>query len=120
MNFNMVYYLSVKNYDEFENLIKSKNLKMSKAVVENILNNLNTKKRFIYVLEITIEDENKMVSLTIGDIFTDKQIKGLEDHVPTNLSEVEWELDEYTRQRLEELGLEKPEKDDELDLISRL
>jgi len=65
MNFNMVYYLSVKNYDEFENLIKSKNLKMSKAVVENILNNLNTKKRFIYVLEITIEDENKMVSLTI-------------------------------------------------------
>ena len=58
--------------------------------------------------------------LTIGDIFTDKQIKGLEDHVPTNLSNVEWEVDEYTRQRLEELGLEKPEKGDELDLISRL
>mgnify|MGYP003334731413 FL=1 len=58
--------------------------------------------------------------LTIGDIFTDKQIKGLEDHVPTNLSNVEWEVDEYTRQRLEELGLEKPMDNDELDLISRL
>mgnify|MGYP003341546033 FL=1 len=61
----MVYYLTVQNYEDFEALIKSKNLKISKAVVENILDNLNTKKRFIYALEITIEDDNKIVSLTI-------------------------------------------------------
>ena len=55
--------------------------------------------------------------LTVGDIFSDKQIKGIEDHVPVNKGNVEWELDEYTRQRLIELGLDK-EDDDGLDIIS--
>ena len=57
--------------------------------------------------------------LTVGDIFTDKQIKGIEDHVPVNQGNVEWELDDYQKQRLIELGLDK-EEDDGLDIISRL
>ena len=53
-----------------------------------------------------------------GDIFTDKQIKGLEDHVSVSLSKVEWEMDDYHLQRLKELGLgdEEPE---EYDIIAR-
>lgn len=52
--------------------------------------------------------------LQVGDIFSDKQIKGIEDHVPTYQSNVEWELDDYQRQRLEELGLiDKPKDDDD-------
>lgn len=58
--------------------------------------------------------------LTIGDIFTDKQIEGLEDHKPLNNSEVDWELDDYQKQRLAELGLGDLEEDDGLDIISRL
>jgi hypothetical protein len=59
--------------------------------------------------------------LTVGDIFTDKQVKGIEDHVPTYESEVTWEMDDYTRQRLEELGLvDKPQNDnDPYSLVSR-
>jgi hypothetical protein len=59
--------------------------------------------------------------LTVGDIFTDKQVKGIEDHVPTYESEVTWEMDDYTRQRLEELGLvDKPQNDDDpYSLVSR-
>ena len=50
--------------------------------------------------------------LTVGDIFNDKQIKGLEDHKPINNSNVDWELDDYQKQRLEELGLgDEPEDD---------
>ena len=50
--------------------------------------------------------------LTVGDIFNDKQIKGLEDHNPVNNSEIDWELDDYQKQRLEELGLgDEPEDD---------
>ena len=50
--------------------------------------------------------------LSVGNIFTDKQIKGIEDHVPVNQSNVEWELDDYQKQRLEELGLgDEPEED---------
>jgi len=58
--------------------------------------------------------------LQVGDIFTDKQIKGIEDHVPTYQSEVEWEMDEYTQKRLEELGLgDENEDDDPYSLVSR-
>ena len=53
--------------------------------------------------------------------FSDKQIKGIEDHVPTYQSDVEWELDDYQRQRLEELGLiDKPKDDnDPYSLVAR-
>ena len=59
--------------------------------------------------------------LQVGDIFSDKQIKGIEDHVPTYQSDVEWELDDYQRQRLEELGLiDKPKDDnDPYSLVAR-
>lgn len=59
--------------------------------------------------------------LMVGDIFSNKQLEGLEDHKPMNQSEVDWELDEYTKQRLLELGLDKPEiEDDGSEFISRL
>ena len=57
--------------------------------------------------------------LSIGDVFDNKQLKGIEDHVPSYNSEVDWEIDDYTKQRLEELGLnDEIEEDDSLDLIS--
>ena len=59
--------------------------------------------------------------LYISDIFTNKQIEGIEDHKPSYQSEVDWKLDDYTKQRLDELGLgdeETQEKD--YDIISRL
>ena len=59
--------------------------------------------------------------LMVGDIFSSKQLEGLEDHKPMNQSEVDWELDEYTKQRLLELGLDKPKiEDDGSEFISRL
>ena len=58
--------------------------------------------------------------LQVGDIFSDKQIKGIEDHVPTYQSEVEWELDAYQLEQLEKLGLvDKDESDDPYSLVSR-
>ena len=58
--------------------------------------------------------------LTIGDVFNEKQIEGLEDHKPTNSSQVNWELDEYQQQRLAELFNDDDFTEDELDIISRL
>ena len=57
--------------------------------------------------------------LTVGDIFTDKQIKGIEDHKPVNQGKVEWEVDDYHLERLKELGL-GDDNEDELNLISRI
>jgi len=56
--------------------------------------------------------------LTVGDIFTDKQIKGIEDHKPINQSEVKWELDDYQLQQLEKLGLGSNKDED--NYISRI
>ena len=56
--------------------------------------------------------------LTVGNIFTDKQIKGIEDHKPINQSEVKWELDDYQLEQLEKLGL-GDNKPNEEDYISR-
>jgi hypothetical protein len=59
--------------------------------------------------------------LFVGDVFDNKQIEGLEDHKPINESHVDWELDDYTLQRLKELGLDKshPPTDDGSEFISR-
>ena len=55
----------------------------------------------------------------MGDIFTDKQIEGIEDHKPVNQGKVEWEVDDYHMQRLKELGLGENDKE-ELNIISKL
>ena len=59
--------------------------------------------------------------LQIGDIFSDKQLQGLEDHLVKNESKVDWDVDDYTQQRLRELGLYDPKPvDDGSEFISRL
>jgi hypothetical protein len=59
--------------------------------------------------------------LTVGDVFNNKQIEGLEDHKPVNESDVDWELDDYTLQRLQELGLEQiSPPEDGSEFISRI
>ena len=59
--------------------------------------------------------------LSVGDLFTDKQVEIMEDHVPSKEKEPDWEVDDYTQQRLKELGLydSKPD-DDPYDLVSKL
>jgi len=59
--------------------------------------------------------------LSVGDLFTDKQVEIMEDHVPSKEKEPDWEVDDYTQQRLKELGWydSKPD-DDPYDLVSKL
>jgi hypothetical protein len=56
--------------------------------------------------------------LTVGDIFSDKQVQGIEDYKPINEGSVTWEVDEYHLKRLSELGLDSPDPDD-YNIISR-
>jgi|TARA_R110000782_G_scaffold35099_1_gene84046 hypothetical protein len=57
--------------------------------------------------------------LNVGDIFTSKQIEGIEDHKPVNQGKVDWEVDDYHLQRLKELGLDS-EDEEELNIISKI
>jgi len=56
--------------------------------------------------------------LTIGDIFSEKQIQNIEDHKPVNTGQVDWDVDDYHLQRLKELGLDDID-DDEFDIVAR-
>jgi hypothetical protein len=61
--------------------------------------------------------------LSVGDLYTGKQIENIEDHKPINNGQVDWEVDDYTLERFKELGLydSKPlNNDDPYDLVSRL
>lgn len=56
---------------------------------------------------------------TVGDVFENRQIQGMEDHVTIyKQEEPDWQLDEYHLQRLKELGLDDDEPED--DYISTL
>jgi len=57
--------------------------------------------------------------LQVGNIFSDVQIQGMEEHKTPNESKVDWKIDNYHMQRLKELGLEDS-NEDEFDIISRL
>ena len=57
--------------------------------------------------------------LQVGNIFSDVQIQGMEEHKTPNESKVDWKVDNYHMQRLKELGLEDSDED-EFDIISRL
>ena len=60
--------------------------------------------------------------LTVGNIFTDKDVKQIESHQEHNSTtdKVEWEVDDYHLQRLRELGLSDEEEDDVNQYISRI
>lgn len=53
--------------------------------------------------------------LYVDNVFTDKDIEQLEDHVPLNntTEAINFELDDYHMQRLKELGLDGDKKDDD-------
>jgi len=57
--------ISVFDTDEFEQLVASRDLRVSKALVETILKNLNGRKRHIHALSVLIEQEQTMYDITI-------------------------------------------------------
>ena len=60
--------------------------------------------------------------LTVGDIFTEKDVKQIESHIEHHgtSERVEFEVDEYHLQRLRELGLGDDDEDDVNQYISRI
>ena len=60
----MVDKIKVKNTEAFEQLIKEKDLGISKGIVKGILENLVGKRKHIPVLEVYLEDEGTIVDIT--------------------------------------------------------
>ena len=60
-----VYKIKINNLDEWEEMMKCQNNDISKSIVNKILENLNTKKRFIPILEIEINDNGEIYDITL-------------------------------------------------------
>lgn len=60
-----VYKIKVNTLEEWESMIKNQNYDISKSIVDKILENLHTKKRFIPILEIEIKDNEEIYDITL-------------------------------------------------------
>ena len=57
--------ISVFDSDEFVQLVASRDLRISKALVDTILKNLNGRKRHVHALSVLVEQEQTMYDITI-------------------------------------------------------
>ncbi len=57
--------ISVKNVEEFEDLVSNESIFISEILVETILKNLSSKKKFIYALSVFCEDDDSIYDITV-------------------------------------------------------
>ena len=82
INFDMARYIAVKSVEEFEQMIKDKDLSISKAITQGILENLIGKRKNIHVLEVYIKNEDTTVDITCHrDDFVNTLEENLQTHV---------------------------------------
>jgi hypothetical protein len=75
----MVTEISVFDSDEFEELVTQRDLRISKALVETILNNLKGRKRHLHALSVLIEQEQTIYDITID---RNEFVNTLEQNLP--------------------------------------
>jgi len=61
--------LNVSTQEDFMELIDQKDFRISRAIVESILDNLDTKKKNVHVLTVNCEEENTTFDLTVDTKF---------------------------------------------------
>lgn len=72
----------VNNAEDFEQLIKDKDLSVSKGIVEGILKNLTTKRKNVHVLEVHLLEDDTIVDITCNrDDFVETLQQNLETHI---------------------------------------
>ena len=88
ISFNMAKYIAVNSVEEFEQMIKDKDLSISKAITQGILENLVGKRKNIHVLEVFIKDEDTTVDITCH---RDDFIETLEENLQTHVYHEDYE-----------------------------
>jgi DNA-directed RNA polymerase len=61
----MVKRIKVQSHEAFEEMLQEQDLKISKAIIEVALKNLHSKKRFIPILEIYVEEDETLYDITL-------------------------------------------------------
>jgi hypothetical protein len=61
----MVAEITVNNTEEFQELVDNKDIRISKAIVGGILENINNKKKHVHVLSVTCLEEGEIYDITV-------------------------------------------------------
>jgi len=64
----MATFFRVKNTEEFENLLKSRDIRISEAFVTTILKNLKSKKKYHHALSIECDEDESIYDITINKL----------------------------------------------------
>jgi len=70
--------LTVNSVDEFQEMVDSKDFKISESIVNSILNNLNNRKNHIHILSVNVLEEGSTLDLTLERKFF---IETLEENI---------------------------------------
>jgi hypothetical protein len=84
----MVAEITVNNSDEFQELVDQKDFRISKAIVDGILDNINSKKKYIHVLSITCLEEGEIYDITVE---RKHFAETLEENLPYYIREEQYE-----------------------------
>lgn len=55
----------IDSYDDWEDFLGNHDLEISKLIVDTALDNLHSKKRYIHVLDVEVEDDDSVLEITL-------------------------------------------------------
>lgn len=84
----MVAEITVNNSDEFQELVDQKDFRISKAIVDGILDNISSKKKHIHVLSVTCLEEGEIYDITVE---RKHFAETLEENLPYYIREEQYE-----------------------------
>ena len=61
--------ITVNNSDEFQEMVDNKDFRIAKAIVNSILENLNTKKKNVHILSVACVEDQAIYDLTLDRKF---------------------------------------------------
>jgi len=84
----MVTEITVNNTDEFQELVDNKDFRIAKAIVDGILDNIDSKKKHIHVLSVTCLEEGEIYDITVE---RKHFAETLEENLPYYIREEQYE-----------------------------
>jgi protein-arginine kinase activator protein McsA len=84
----MVAEITVNNTEEFQELVDNKDFRIAKAIVDGILDNIDTKKKHVHVLTITCLEEGEIYDITVE---RKHFAETLEENLPYYIREEQYE-----------------------------
>lgn len=80
--------ITVNNTDEFQELVDNKDFRIAKAIVDGILDNIDSKKKHIHVLSVTCLEEGEIYDITVE---CKHFVETLEENLPYYIREEQYE-----------------------------